>query len=325
MIGDMSNSVRVTRRVVLGSMAAVAGAAAQRQRRAVWKPKLGVTARYSEANIEFLREEGFTSVQLGVDRGALDPTMPDEKLQAIRQSVSKAGLYLSSLLMVQNHIAPEPEARDRAIKQFRAAIELTGKMGVPYLSTASGTMPGRPLAEQVKEIVRVYTENYFPLCETHKVRILWEPWAGGPNIATGPVGYEALFEAFGDSPHVGLQYDPSHLAWQMMDPIQCARDFIGKIYDVHLKDTEIMWPVLRKTGTNPLSRTRWWRFRLPGSGCVDWPAFFTVLQDAGYQGAMNIEHEDELYYPPYANGDFTEQFKTGLRMAHRFLRQYVPA
>ena len=51
---------------------------------------------------------------------------------------------------------------------------------------------------------------------------------------------------------MGLQYDPSHLAWQMMDPIQCARDFVDKIYDVHLKDTEIMWPVLRKVGINPL-------------------------------------------------------------------------
>jgi hypothetical protein len=39
---------------------------------------------------------------------------------------------------------------------------------------------------------------------------------------------------------------------------------------------------------------------------------------------MNIEHEDEFYYPPYANGEFTEQFKQGFRLAHKFLRQYVP-
>ena len=41
--------------------------------------------------------------------------------------------------------------------------------------------------------MRVYTEKYFPLCQKLNVKILWEPWAGGPNIATGPVGYEALF------------------------------------------------------------------------------------------------------------------------------------
>ena len=82
-----------------------------------------------------------------------------------------------------------------------------------------------------------------------------------------------------------------------MDPVQCARDFVDKIWDVHLKDCEILWHVLRKTGINPLDNARWWRFRLPGSGIVDWKGFFTVLQEAGYQGAMNIEHEDEFYYP----------------------------
>jgi sugar phosphate isomerase/epimerase len=139
------------------------------------------------------------------------------------------------------------------------------------------------------------------------------------------VGFEALFKAFGDTAPVGLQYDPSHLVWQFMDPIQCARDFVDKIYDVHLKDTEILWPVLRRVGIRPLNNARWWRFRLPGFGMVDWKAFFTVLMDAGYQGAMNIEHEDELYYPPYSGAEFTEQFKAGYRLAHRFLRQLVPA
>jgi sugar phosphate isomerase/epimerase len=177
----------------------------------------------------------------------------------------------------------------------------------------------------VEEIVRVYNEKYFALCQKHNVRILWEPYAGGPNIATGPVGYEALFKAFGNSSYIGLQYDPSHLVWQMMDPIQCARDFVDKIYDVHLKDTEILWPVLRKTGIHPLDKSKWWRFRLPGSGSINWAAFFTVLMEAGYQGAMNIEHEDSLYAPSYQGNNFGEGYKTGFRVAHTYLRQLVPA
>ena len=39
---------------------------------------------------------------------------------------------------------------------------------------------------------------------------------------------------------LGLQFDPSHLVWQMMDEGAAARDFADKIYDVHLKDTEIL-------------------------------------------------------------------------------------
>ena len=150
------------------------------------------------------------------------------------------------------------------------AIELAGKLGVPYVGTASGKDPDKPLAQQVDEIVRVYNEKYFAACEKYHVRILWEPWPGGPNIATSPAGYEALFKAFGNSPFVGLQFDPSHLVWQMMDPIQTARDFVDKIYDVHLKDTEIRWPILRHGGIQSSGRRRWWRFRLPGLGSIDW-------------------------------------------------------
>ena len=118
------------------------------------------------------------------------------------------------------------------------------------------------MQQQVDEIVRVYTEKYFPLAEKNKVKILWEPYAGGPNIATGPVGWEALFKGFQNSPHVGLQFDPSHLVWQFMDPVQAARDFVDKIYDVHLKDTEILWHVVRRAGIQPVDNQRWWRFGL---------------------------------------------------------------
>ena len=140
-----------------------------------------------------------------------------------------------------------------------------------------------------------------------------------------PSGFEALFKGFGDSPYVGLQYDPSHLVWQMMDPIQTARDFVDKIYDVHLKDTEMRWDVLRKVGINPVNRAQWWLYRLPGLGSINWAEFFTVLQRAGYQGAMSLEHEDPLYGSPNRPGpDFNPEYAMGFKMAHRYLRQYVP-
>jgi sugar phosphate isomerase/epimerase len=315
-----------TRRKALGTLTAASAALAQAQRpsRKVWNPKLGILARFTEANLAFAKQEGFTSLQLSAEKATLDPNMTDEQLEKVKATILSFGLYVSSLGATQNHIQTDPEQRSRSNAAFAKVIELAGRLGVQHVATASGTIPGRPLAEQVDEIVRVYTEKYFPVCEKHNVKILWEPWAGGPNIATGPVGFEALFKAFNNSPHVGLQYDPSHLVWQFMDPIQCARDFVDKIYDVHLKDTEIFWPILRKVGIHPLNNQRWWRFRLPGFGLVDWKALFTVLMDAGYQGAMNIEHEDELYYPPYSGAEFTEQFKAGYRIAHRFLRQLVP-
>ncbi len=312
-----------TRRTLLSTLAA-SGVLAQTRRPRNWKPKLGILAQYSESNLEFARAEGFTSLQLNVGN-RLPADAPDDLIAKVKDSVSRAGLYLSSLMISENHTAPDPAARAQINARFIRTVEMAAKLGVPYVGTMSGNMPGRKLAEQVDEIVRVYTEKYFPLCQKHDVKILWEPYAGGPNVATGPVGYEALFKAFGNSPYVGLLFDPSHLQWQFMDPVQCARDFVDKIWDVHLKDCEILWRVLRRTGINPLNNERWWRFRLPGQGIVDWKGFFTVLEEAGYQGAMNIEHEDAFYYPAYDGANFTEPYKAGFRVAHQFLRQLVPA
>ncbi len=194
-----------------------------------------------------------------------------------RQDRQAAGIYISSLAVDGNHIDPDPAKRDQQNEYTVKCLELCGKLGIPNIGGQSGTIPTMPLQQQVDEIVKVYNEKYFAACEKNKVRILWEPYAGGPNIATGPVGWEALFKAFNDSPHVGLQFDPSHLVWQFMDPVAAAREFADKIYDVHLKDTEILWHVLRRGGIQPVNRARWWRFRVPGYGSVDWKGFFSVL------------------------------------------------
>ncbi|MCC7498898.1 MAG: sugar phosphate isomerase/epimerase [Bryobacterales bacterium] len=280
---------------------------------------LGVLARYSPSNLEFVKSEGFASMQLRID-----PFQSDSAIAEIKKTIQRSGLYISSLAVDGNHIDPDRAKREKQNNYARKCLELCGELGIPNIGGQSGTIKGAPLAQQVDEIVKVYTEQYFPLCERYKVRILWEPYAGGPNIATGPVGWEALFKAFNDSPHVGLQFDPSHLVWQFMDPVAAAREFASKIYDVHLKDTEVLWHVLRRTGIHPLDNSRWWRFRLPGNGLVDWKGFFAVLAEIGYKGAMNIEHEDEFYYPAYAGDNFTENYKRGFRVAHDYLKTLVP-
>ena len=312
--------MKISRRSLIAA-ASVAAAQAQRPRVPNWKPKLGVLGNFSDANLAFVKAEGFTSMELNLDPRKLD----DAAVETVKDKIRASGIYISSLNLGGNHIDPDPAKRETQNQYAMKMIELAGKLGVPYTGGASGTIKGAPLAQQVDEIVRVYTEKYFPLCEKYKVKMLWEPYAGGPNIATGPVGWEALFKAFHDSPYLGLQFDPSHLVWQFMDPIAAAREFVSKIYDVHLKDTEILWHLVHRGGIQPVNNQRWWRFRLPGNGSMDWKAFFSVLAEAGYTGAMNIEHEDGFYYPANdSDGNFTENYKRGFVVAHDFLKTLVP-
>jgi sugar phosphate isomerase/epimerase len=303
-----------TRHNILQSTAALAPARATRPH---WKPKLGIYCRYSPANIAFAGQEGFTGIQIALG-GELSPDVTDEKLATIKQNLTAAGLTVVALGGPGNHFDPKFQQR------FVKSIELAGRMGVSFIGGSSGAIAGQPLQKQVQAIVKLYESLYFPACEKHKVRILWEPHVNPNNIATSPVGFSALLRAFNNSPYVGIQMDPSHLAWQMIDPIAATREFADQIFNVHLKDTEIIAPVVHNSGIQPVNDAAWWRFRLPGSGMVDWKGFFTVLAEAGYSGGLNIENEDQFYYPNYEGPDFTEAFKEGYRVAHAYVRQFVP-
>ena len=321
----------MTRRTLVSSLAAAAAMNAQsrppRPVRTEWRPKLGVLGKYTVNNVAFANANGFTNMILDAgQRSTISAdTTTDTQIQAVKDTLRKYQMQVSAFQLTVNHIDPDPSKRESINNYFVKAIEMAGKLGVPYIGSASGKDAAKHFPEQVDEVVRVYTEKYFPACQKNHVRILWEPWPDGPNLATSPVGYDALFKAFNNSPYVGLQYDPSHFVRQFMDPIQPARDFVDKIYDVHLKDTEIMYPALRSGGITPVNGQRWWRYRIPGMGSINWREFFTVLQDVGYTGAMSIEQEDPLYGGENNPGpDFSDEFKVGFIMGKRYLAQYVP-
>jgi sugar phosphate isomerase/epimerase len=328
----------MTRRTLVSSIALAAtlkgqDAPASREKRhrephTEWKPLVGVLGPYTPANVTWSKAQGFGNMILGSSAGStLDAAaLSDAQIAEVKATLEKNQMHVSALQVGGDSINPDLARRKRSNQYFVKAIELAGKLGIPYIGTQSGRDSQKTFPQQVDEIVRVYHEEFFPACEKNKVRILWEPYPEAPNIATSPVAFAALFKAFGDSPYVGLQYDPSHLVRQFMDPIQTARDFVDKIYDVHLKDTEILWPILRAGGINPVDRAKWWRYRIPGMGSINWREFFSVLQDVGYQGAMSVEQEDPLYGGEDNKGpDFSEDFKVGFVMAKRYLVQYVPS
>jgi sugar phosphate isomerase/epimerase len=315
----------MTRRTLVGSFVATAAALQIKGARKEWKPKLGVLGPYTPANVAFARAQGYNNMIIDVGRSLNPDTTTDAEIEAAKTALAAAGMYVSAFELATNHISADPAAHQREVAHFQKAIEMAGKLGVHNIGAMSGKNDHLPFAAQIDQIGRVYEEKYFSLCENHQVRICWEPWPEGPNLATSPVGYDALFRRFGNSPYVGLQFDPSHAVRQFMDPIQIAKDYADKIHDVHLKDTEILTPALLSGGIRPVNGQQWWRYRIPGMGSIPWNQFFSVLQEAGYDGAMSVEHEDDLYGADNNPGpDFSEEYKVGFVMAKRYLSQYVP-
>src|SRR6476660_6846973 len=101
-------------------MSAAAAAQAQRPRVPNWRPKLGVLCQYSDSNLEFVKAEGFTSMQLRLDPNRLD----DTQIASIKDKIQRSGLYVSSLAVDGNHIDPDPAAREKQNKYTIACLEL---------------------------------------------------------------------------------------------------------------------------------------------------------------------------------------------------------
>ncbi len=317
----------MTRRTLVSSLVVTAAAMKMKAAHTEWKPLIGILGPFTPANVEFAKAQGYNNMILGCGpRSTLDAAkITDAQVESVKSTLKANGMHVSALQVTQNHISADAGKRDAENAFFQKAIELAGRLNVSHIGAMSGKNKALPFPKQIDEIARVYNEKYFPLCEKNKVRICWEPWPEGPNLATSPVGYDALFHAFNGSPYVGLQFDPSHFVRQFMNPIQVAHDYADKIYDVHLKDTQIFPEALQSGGIDPVNDQQWWQYRIPGLGSIRWNEFFGVLQERGYQGAMSVEHEDDLYGADENPGpDFSEPYKVGFVMARRYLNQYVP-
>jgi sugar phosphate isomerase/epimerase len=201
-------------------------------------------------------------------------------------------------------------------------LEFSHRLGCKFLGTFTGGKQGASADEQVKELAEVINEQYLPVCEKLDMTFGPENYPCDANFATVPALWEKLF-ALVPNHRFGLEFDPSHFVRQYIDPVRTAWDFRDRIHGVHMKDTEIIQPVLQKVGIHGRG---WWRYRIPGQGLIDWPGFITVLLQAGFKGGVAVEHEDEFWDAPPSNeaAEFPQERKDGFILAARFLRQYLP-
>ena len=126
------------------------------------------------------------------------------------------------------------------------------------------------------------------------------------EIAYDYYSTQRALEAVGHRAAFGLNWDPSHMVWQNIDPVNFIWDFRDRIYHVDCKDTKVR-PRDGRRGVLG-SHLPWadprrgWDFVSTGHGDVDWEDCFRMLNTIGYDGPISIEWEDagmdRLLEPP---------------------------
>ena len=218
----------------------------------------------------------------------------------IKAQIAEKGLEISGLGFYPNPLHPNHEVRAAAIEHLKSVIVATGLMGLPVTNTFCGGDASKNVDENWKEalkvwpdIVRFAQDNGVKLTfENCPMIFSYDEWPGGHNIAYSPYIWRRILEEWGGT--VGLNYDPSHLVWLMIDQGRFIREFADHILHFQAKDVMIDRDGLYENGI--MSVGMGWQIpRLCGLGDVDWPGFFSELYRAGYDGTVIIEHEDRIF------------------------------
>ncbi|MCI8872252.1 MAG: sugar phosphate isomerase/epimerase [Lachnospiraceae bacterium] len=201
-------------------------------------------------------------------------------------------------------LAGKPEAIQKwAIQEMKYAAHAAKNMGVDVVTCFMGSpiwkmwysFPQTSEA-QIEQAYQTVKELWTPIfdefdacgiklaLEVHPTEIAYDYWST-----------KRLLETIDYRPTLGINFDPSHLIWQGIDPAVFLYDFADRIYHVHIKDTK-----LNLNGRNSIigshivfgDQRRGWNFVSPGHGDVDFDNIIRVLNQIGYHGPLSIEWED---------------------------------
>jgi len=275
--------------------------------------QFGFCANYDEKLFAFAAEAGFDGVELFVPNSLVPDAaaLNAKNIAQQKAALEAAGIRALTVFHYADYAHPETARAKAAVASMKKAMDLAEALDTKTVTCNAWVPAGVPFAEQLKFYKKVFG-RFARMFEDRGMKLAIENCPhGGKNIASTPWAWERIFDAV-PSKAIGLEFDPSHLVWQMVDVERAMYDFAERIYAYHAKDTQIHPHVLERTG---VLGHGWWKFRIPGYGDVDWTSVFRTLSDVGFDGNMIIEHEDPVFRGP--------RKEEGLRLGLKHLKSFV--
>ncbi len=284
-----------------------------------------------ERIIEWAGANGFHSLELAAwprDGKQPDPNLDLQHFDSTHATQLNAlaeqhNVSFSCLTYCPNPLHSDPHKRETILQHLRRVIQAAQQLRVGTVSTFVGRNEKLTTRENLDEMERVFGA-ILEFAAARGVRVAIEncPMVGwqfeglAGNVAYSPNLWDEMFSRL-PHPNFGLNLDPSHLVWLEVDYIAAVREYAPRVFHTHAKDTEIFPEQRARASIIDSGGKRWWRYRLPGMGQIDWARWTDALKEIGYDGALSIEHEDPMW-----EGS-EEKVKRGLMMGKQHLEQYL--
>jgi sugar phosphate isomerase/epimerase len=230
--------------------------------------------------------------------------------------IGQRGLEISALAIHGAPLSPDPVEAQRYADEFDETCRLAALIGVDRLTLLAGLPEGGPgdrtpcwvvtpfppynlsaLEWQWEQRLLPYWRDRARVAQAHGCRLCFE--MSPSDMVFNPAALLRLRDEIG--PVVGCNFDPSHLFWQGINPLEAIHVLGAAIYHVHAKDTRLSDREVRVNGVldpkpHAEQGTRSWLFRTVGYGHDEafWRDFVSALRLTGYDDVISIEHEDDL-------------------------------
>ena len=194
--------------------------------------------------------------------------------------------------------------RQRAAEEMKDTARAAAALGVDVVVGFTGSSIWHTVAmfppvpqEMIDRGYADFAERWNPILDVFdEVGVRFAHEVHPSEIAYDYYTTKATLEAIGHREAFGLNWDPSHMVWQGIDPANFILDFADRIYHVDCKDAKVNRPDGRRgrMGSHlPWSDLRrGWDFVSVGRGDVNWEECIRALNEIGYDGPISVEWED---------------------------------
>lgn len=214
-----------------------------------------------------------------------------KRSKEIREMLEASMLSISSLCYYTCDIS-DPKKMVKTQGIAKKIIDAAAALNVPVVCMLTGfAAPGMTKMETIEKVLPKAFKPILAHAAKKNIKIAVENWY--QTCLQGIDTMEALFQAIPNE-NFGLNYDPSHLVHQGCDHLAPLSMFKKRIFHTHAKDTLIDNAKRARCG---VYAEGWWRYVIPGYGCINWGEYIGTLLHNGYTGVLSIEHEDDAFDP----------------------------